>query len=262
MGLITNHMAKTLMDRVASQANLWQYYITSGQNVGTRYYVTVHSGLSSQGDYEVEDALIDAAFGIDDNTISGTMFKNIFSTFVQDLDAHVVNKGAVSFNSWLNISGINVHPAFDAVYHAVKSTHLDGRNVFFADDNILVASFTSTGSGTGTYASSNPISTTGTGAVSSTNHAAAKLLLIPIQNTGADIQLNLRLLAENPSTGTQADSCNILIPSGTISGTQFSVNNAISGGNNYIDVTNILAAGGDGNDVFRVYAINERAINS
>ena len=260
MGLINNNQFKAILDRVASQGQLWQYYLTSGQNVGTKYYITIHSGLPPQGDFDVENDLISAANGADTNTISGTMFKNIFSTLIQNLESHGTNRGAASFNSWLNISGINVHEAFDAVYFAVKGSHLDGRNVFFNEDNILVSTFTSTSSGAGTYASNNPLSTTGTGAFSETNHAAAKLLLIPIQNTGADIQFNLRLLAENPSTGTITGFSNILIPSGTTSGTQFPVNNVISGGHNYIDVTNILAAGGDGNDVFRVYAIREREI--
>lgn len=262
MGLINNIQFKAILDRVASQANLWSYYITSGQQVGTRYYKTIHSGLPVDGDFDVENDLISAADGVDNNTISGTMFKNIYSTLIQQLEAHGTNQGAASFNSWLNISGINVHEAFNAVYHAVKGIHLDGRNVFFNEDNILISSFTSTSSGAGTYASSNPLSTTGTGAFSESNHAAAGMLLVPIQNTGADIQLNLRLLAENPSTGTQTDSCNILIPSGTLSGTQFSVNNMISGGHNYINVTNMLAAGGDGNDVFYVYALRERDITA
>lgn len=259
MGLIPNNVFSGIADRLAAQAGLVKHYITSGFRNGTFVYPRIHTGIPADGDFTVENDLISAANGIDNNTVSGSMFKSVYNTFIQDLESHVVNQNGVSIDSWLNVSGINVHSDFEDIYYQVKNSHLDGRNVFFPDANILVATFTSTGSGTGTYASNTPVGT-GSGDVSTTNYAQAKLLLIPIQNTGADIQVNLRLTKENLAGGTNTDSCNILIPSGTTSGTQFPVNNVISGGHEYLNVSNILVGGGDGDDVFRVYAVRERDI--
>lgn len=259
--MISTPLFSGIADRMAAQASILKFAINSGVNTGTPYYKRVHTSVPSDGDYAVEDALIDAAHALDINVISGTMFKNVYSTMIQDLDNHILDNNAESFDSYLNISGINVHPHFEDIYYQVKNQHLDAVNVFFAEENLLVATYAATGSGTGTYTSNNPIGT-GTGKVSSTNHAAARFVLVPVQNVGADIQVNLRLLREDgQSSGTLAAFDNIRITSGVTSGIQFPVNNRISGTHTYLDCNNIVAAGGLSSDNFRVYALRERDIN-
>lgn len=257
--LIATPTLSGILDRVAKQALELKAGITNCFG-GTEFYTRVHTGVPANGDYDIENALIDGARAVDTNTISGALFRTTYSTLVQSIESHGTTFNAQSFDSWLNVSGLNVHPDFEDVWYRVKNVHLDAVNVFFSDANILVASFTSTGSGTGTYTSSNPVGT-GTGKVSATNHAAANMVLVPVQDVGGDIQINLRLTEENLAGGTRTNKFdNILVPSGTLSGTQFPVNNRISGGHMYLDVHNIVAAGGDGNDVFRVYALREREI--
>jgi hypothetical protein len=246
-----------IADRVAYEVDLLKTAINNGFTVGTPFYPRVHIGAGTYGDYSLENDLISSARSIDTSTISGTMLKNIYQTFISALETHTLNNGAVSFNSWLDISGINVHPSFDDAWYASKGTHLDAVNVFNSNDNVLVARYDATGSGTGTYYSVTPIGT-GTGAVSATNHAASKLVLVPVCDTTADAQINLRLLREaGQSSGSTADSANIVIPSGTLSGTQFEVNAT----NAYLDCNNIVGAGSTSGNTFRVYALLERGIS-
>ena len=262
MGLAPIPVISGIFDRIAGQGKLLRFAINSGNNTGTKMYFRVHQGAGTNGDYQVENDLIDAAYGVDTNTVSGTLYKNMYTTLVQQIDSHVVTtNGAVSLDSYLNISGINVHPEAEEIVYQARGTHLDAVNVFFEEPNILVATYAVTGSGTGTYSSSNVIGT-GSGKVSSTNHAAAKFILVPIQDLNGSIQINLRLLRENRDGGTIADSYNVFISSGTpsaLSGTQYRVN-CQSGQYMYLDCNNIVAAGGGGSDGFRVYALREREV--
>ncbi len=260
MGLIQNHIASGIFDRIAHQANAIKSTFNTETSAGTPLYQKIHSNVNPFGDFDVEDALISAAHGVDANTLSGTFFKNVYSTILSDIDSHVSAKGAVSTDSWLNISGLNLHPDLDDVYFSCKGSHLNARNVFHADANVLVATYAATGSGTGVYASVTPIGT-GTGKVTPTNHAAAKMVLIPVGNVTADAQFNLRLLQEQPTDGSQASNYNVVVPNSTLSGTQFPIQ--IAPGNiasGYLDVTNIVVAGSTSGNAFRVYAIREREI--
>jgi hypothetical protein len=263
MALINTGVLSGLTDRVAQQASL---LITGINNTrgGTPFYVRVHQGVPVPGDYSVENDFIDGAHASDINTMSGILFRNVYTDLINSMETHTVsNNSAVSFDSFLNTSGVNVNPNFEEVWFRVKNVHLDAVNVFFADANVLVATYTVTGSGTGTYASNNVIGT-GTGKVSTTNHAAAKFILVPVQNVTSEIQVNLRLLKENLAGGTVADSANIRFPAGILSGTQIPVNNWNTSGasisNMYLDSNNIVAAGGGGTDIFRVYALKEREV--
>jgi len=259
MALISNNVLSGVADRVAEQVTQFKVGFNAAIASGTRYYIRVHNGVGAPaGDYDVEYALITPCNTLDQNTFSGTFFRTTFQDVINALDTHVLAKNAVSFDSFLNISGVNVHPNFDEVWHKVKSTHLLARNVFFADANISVATFTSTGSGTGTFAEGTAVGSSPDSRYvpGTSNYAAAKMVIVPNQTVGSDIVLNLQLLKENASAGTSTGSTNISITSGISSGTQFLVDS----GNPYLDVTNMVAAGGDGDDVFTVLALRERDI--
>lgn len=260
--MILNSVASGIFDRVAAQVQMYKFGIQSGAQVGLGlFYPRVHRGSGQDGDFSVENALINSAHSVDINTISGTMFKNLYNSFFNDFETHVLNANSPSFNSWLNISGLNVHPNFEDAWYQTKGQHLNAVNVFFANDNIKVATYTVTSSGAGTYASVLPIGT-GTGSVSPTNFAAAKFLVIPSQSTVSGVQINLRLLKEDgQSSGTLSDSANIAITSGVLSGIQLPVNWLDSNsGNYYLDCNNIVALGGYQNDVYNIYAVRERNI--
>lgn len=259
MGLITSTVLKGLADRVAKQVDAFKTGFNNAVAPGTPYYQRVHVGVGTPGgDYDVEYALINPSNTVDQNTFSGTFFNTTYSQLVNAVETHVLSKNSPSFDSFLNISGVNVHPDFDEVYYRVKSTHLLARNVFFSDPNMLVATFTSTGSGTGTYASVAPVGTAPDSKYvpGTTNYAAAKLIVVPTTDVGADVQLNLRLVKENMAGSTTTDSDNIVIGTGVLSGTQF----VVKAGAGMLNVSNILIAGGDGNDVFQVIAVRERDV--
>jgi len=259
MALISNNILSGVADRIAQQVTEFKVGFNAAVASGTKYYIRVHNGVGAPaGDYDVENALITPCNTLDQNTFSGTFFRTTFQDVINALDTHVLAKNAASFDSFLNISGINVHPNFDEVWHKIKSTHLLARNVFFADANISVATFTSTGSGTGTFTEGTAVGTSPDSryAPGTSNYAGAKLVVVPNQNVGANITLNLQLLKENSAGGTTTGSTNIAITSGALSGTQF----VVDSGNPYLDVTNMVAAGGDGDDVFTVLAIRERTI--
>lgn len=255
MGLIQNHILSGLADRLAQQATLLKSAINT-TTPGSTFYKRVHTGVPTDGDFDVENDLISAANGIDENTMSGNLFKNVYSTFFSDLETHGINQNAVSFDSWLNISGVNVHPNFEDAWYQSKNTHLDARNVFFSDANILVATLEVTSSGVGTYTAGTAVGT-GTGKVSSTNYAAAKMVLVPVKDVGAANQVNLRLTKENPTDGSDTDHANIVVGGSVTSGIQFQVN----GSGTFLNVSNMVPAGGASGDVFRVYALLERGIS-
>lgn len=262
--MISNSLFSGIADRIAAQVLQFKVGINSGMNTGTPNYKRIHTGLNGpDGDYEIENALINAAHAVDTNTISGTMFKNLYTAFLNAIETHVLDNDAEDFDSWLDTSGINVHPEFEDAWYQVKGSHLDAVNVFYPHDNLLVASTFPTASGTSTYTAGTPLGT-GTGKLSSTNYAAGKFVLVPVGTVGSETIINLRLLKESgQSSGSTADSCNIRVPNATTSGTQFPINWELSGinsSNMYLDCNNIVTLGGTSGNGFRVYAIKERTV--
>lgn len=260
MGLIATSLYKNLCDRAAQQATLAKAGFNNMIASGTAYYPRVHEGVPVDGDYTVENALITSTNGLDNFNFSGVFFKNVYNSFLSDLDSHVQNKGAPSTDSYLNTSGINLHPDFDDIWFRCKGIHLDARNVFFSDANVLMASYFPTGSGTGVFTTGTDVGI-GTGKTSPTNHAAAKAVLIPVGPVGSATQINVRTLFEQSTDGSQAGFANILIPNGTTSGTQFIL--PINPGDlasGILSVSNIVVAGGTSGNGFIVMAIREREI--
>ena len=280
MPLMSLNVLSGISDRISAQANLLKFAINSGMGTrnGTGYYQRIHQGADQVGgDFFLENSFINDANTIDNNTVSGTLFKSVFSSFIQDLDTYFIAKGFTGTDQFIQISGITatgtlqgqsnnlgaaaqecnaVHvPAnFEDVYFQVKGVHLSAASVFFPQDNILVASYVATGSGTGTFTSNNPIGT-GAGSVSATNHAAARMMLITSGNMGAAAaQVSLYLSAPNLAGGTNPAGCNILLPASTISGIQTAINTS----GQYLNVTNMIVAGGTVGDGYQVWAIKER----
>lgn len=271
-----------LSDRIGAQAGLIKGALNSGMTTGTGFYERIHQGADQVGgDFFLENSFINDANNIDINTVSGTLFKSIYGSFIQDMDSYMVAKGFANTDAYIAISGvqavgtlqgqgnlgqanaicskIDVPANFEDVYFQVKGTHLSAGNVFFPQDNVKVSTYVATGSGTGTYTSNNPVGTnTGNASAANTNNAPARMLLIAGAVVGAAAaQVNLYLTAAatgGPGAGTVPAFANIPIPANTISGTQFPVN--CSG--QYLNCTNMVVAGGTNNDNYQVWAIKER----
>lgn len=266
MSLIPINTLSGICDRIAGQVTLLKFAINSGQSFGQRFYPRIHNGLNNpSGDYSIEGPTIGDAYALDNNSISGSLLKTVFSPLLQDLQTQVTNNGAASFDSFLTISGglgagVHVSPPFEDAWFQCIGTHLSAVNVFFQDANILVCSYQPTGSGTGIFTHNQTIGTgTGTNYTPGViNYAPARMVIVPISNVNAPIQLSLQLSTQNPAGGTGIASYNVFISGigSALSGIQFPVSN-VSG--QFLDVTNIVAAGGVSVDTtYRVYALQER----
>ncbi len=256
-----------IFDSIGARAQLLKGIINSGFSLpfANQFYPRIHNSVG-QGDIQVEYPLINSASALDRNTISGSLFKSIFTSFIQDLTAQVQNSnaGSSTFDQYISVSGPNISPdAEDVVYQCLNS-HLSSFNVYFNKANILVAQYQATASGAGTFTAQTAVGD-GVSAASAAgiNYAPAKFILVPVQAVTSNIQLNLQLKKLTPGGGSLTnDFANIYFPSGAVSGLQITVNCG-SGKTSFMyeNCTNIVGAGGSNNDVFNVYAIMERAVS-
>lgn len=266
MGIPSYQLLSGIFDRIGGQAGLLKFAVTSGFTNGLPFYQKIHDNVPwPQGDFTVENALINNAAGIDNNSVSGNLFKSIYSSHIQDIENLMISKGgAASLDASFSISGLRVSQNAADVYQQVKGQGLSACNVFFPNDNQVVATFTVSSSGVGTYASVQVIGTGGTTAFvpGTFNYGNAKMVLVPIQTMSAQAQVNLQLTVQPTYPGSSAvvDSTNIRILNGVTSGIQFPVMGPLASvvTSGYLNVSNIFVAGGTLNDVYKVIAIRER----
>ena len=243
--VIANSLFKSIADRLAKQADILATACTQAQAPGGGlYYPRIHQGVAAAGNFPVENDLIDSANEFDANTLSGTIFPNIFTSMISAQESHVVAQKASSLDAFLNISGINVDPNYENAYFLCKGNHLNARNTFL-DRQAAMGTVDLTSSGVGTFTDGEAIGT-GTGKTSDTNHAAAELDAIPMVTIGANnLVLAVQLLAEIYPDGSVAASRNVTIPTGTTSGVPTQVGSA---GEAFLDITNVILAGGNASD--------------
>lgn len=251
MAIIPNSLFEGLADRLAEQADLMSTAFTDAQQVGGGFfYPRIHSGVASLGNFAVENTLISSANALDQNTLSGTTFSNIYSDVINAHEAHAVAEGASDLNAFLNVSGINVDPYYEEVFFQVKGSHLEGRNVFL-DRQLDMGTVDITSSGVGTFTDDQALGI-GAGVVSSTNHAAAVIDAIPTVAMVADLTLAVQLQEEVPfpGDGERAVSRNVTITSGVLSGVPTELG---TGSETFLDVTDVIIAGGSTSDqvIFR-----------
>lgn len=240
MPIISNDLFTDLADRLAAQAKLLADAMTAAQAVGGGYYYPrIHGGVAAAGNYDVEDALIDSANDLDVNTMSGTVFPDIFRDMINAHEAHVIDEGASSLDAFLNTSGIDVDVYYEDVYYLSKGSHLEGRNVF-SDVEHLMGTIDVTSSGVATFTDGEAVGT-GTGDAGPNNHAAAHINVVAGNDIVADLVLDVRLLEEDPDDGSVATSVNVTVSSGVIEGQEVSVGAA---DDKYLDVTDVVVAGG------------------
>ncbi len=246
MPIISNSLFEGLADRLAEQADIISTAFTDAQQEGGGFfYPRIHSGVASLGDFAVEDSLIKSANELDGDTLSGSTFSVIFADVINAHQSHVVAEGSSDLNQFLNVSGINVDVYYEEVFFQTKGSHLEGRNVFL-DRQIDLGTVDITSSGVGTFTVGEALGI-GAGAVSQTNHAAAVLDAIPTAAITADLILAVQLQEEVPfpGDGERAASRNVTITSGVLSGVPTEVG---TGGEVFLDVTDVIIAGGGASD--------------
>ncbi len=252
MPIIPNGLFEGLADRLAEQADIMSTAFTDAQQEGGGFfYPRIHSGIAALGNFDVENTLISSANAFDQNTLSGSTFSTLYADVINAHESHAVAEGASSLNDFLNVSGINVDVYYEEVFFNVKGSHLEGRNVFL-DRQIDLGTVDITSSGVGTFTDDQALGV-GAGVVSSTNHAAAIIDAIPTVNMGAtDLVLAVQLQEETPfpGDGQRVASRNVTITSGVLSGVPTEVG---TGSEPFLDVTDVIIAGGNASDavVFR-----------
>ena len=244
MPIISSSLFQDLADRVAKGAELMATAFTQAQAVGGgSFYPRIHQGVTAAGNYDVENALIDSANDLDDNTLSGTAFPDFYSDMINAHEAHVIAEGASSLDAFLNTSGINCDPYYEEVYFLAKGSHLLGRNVY-SDVEQLMGVVDVVSSGVATFTDGAALGT-GAGVTSPTNRAAAHINAIPQNDITADLVLDVRLYEEAQTTGQQAASRNVTITSGVLADAEVSVGELTD---MFLDITDIVIAGGTLND--------------
>lgn len=255
MSIITNVSFIGIADRVAKQAE----EIASGLDAANQegdglgwHYTRVHSGVGL-GDSDVEEDLVAAAADLDEDFENEDSFSLVFRSWVNALDTHVRNQGSNGLDAFLETSGINVHDYFAEVFEAVKGSKLSAINVFCPRE-LTLASLCPAGSGTGAWSDGDVLGT-GSGDVSDTNHAAAKLVA-EIRNSTlcSGIEIDLCLTKEDGTSEWKT----VHINAGAVAGDRTDV--GTHPGDAYLDCTNVVFTGGCSGICVDIKSEVERAI--
>ena len=258
MAVISNTLLETLVDRAAKQGEHIESGLTAASLEGTGYfYYKVHSGVGLAGDSDVEEDLIESAADLDEDFTVANSLRLIMSDFINALDTHVRNMGAQGLNAYLTTSGVNVHDYFAEEFDAVKGQDLDAINVFCPEE-LTLGTVCITGSGEGAWTDGDVVGT-GTGSWSSTNHAAARLV-VELQANGSGegicsgVELQLCLTKEDLTSELKT----ISITSGT--GPLVRTDVGTHPTDEYIDVTSAIWAGGCSGTCLKILNEIERTI--
>lgn len=126
--------------------------------------------------YEVERDFITPGRLWETKLSGTTIFPLIspLSTLINAFDSHTQQEGAVSFDTFLSRSGLNVSNNFADTYAAIRNTSLSSINVF-AETDTPMGSVQHLGAGAWAFTDGSVLGT-GAGAYSATNHCAQQLL--------------------------------------------------------------------------------------
>jgi len=248
MAIISNAVFEGIADRIGYQSKQISDAIDDMEPVGGGLFF---SRVTDTDDYQVEQPLITPGNTLDNNlpNFSGTektLLSNTFASMISGLITHVNAVGSASgittLDSFLTTSGIDVDYNFDNAYFASQGQHLNAINVF--GPQIELASVAMTGSGVGAFTDVQALGT-GTGKTSAVppNYAASALEVITNSLIGAN---NLILDVRTTTEDGTADSNQVIVTNGTASGVGFDVGTPAT--DLYIDVVNVVPAGGNNGD--------------
>lgn len=261
MGIISKTLMQGITDRIAAQATYIDSALTSArQTGGGLFYVRIHEDVGTFGDYNIENDLITAGNNIDINLANDPVYALEYSEMVNSLISHVTEaEGITDLDDYLTRSGLNVAEKFDDVYFAVRGQHLLATNVFREDELDPMATVVWLGSGSAVFTDGYRLGT-GSGDfvspedgtnLSNANSAAQALEVVVASGITAASQLNIYLLPESLVQTTRT----VNLTSGLQIGDTVAIG---SGSDAFLDVVNIVVAGGASTDAIRVRSIVER----
>lgn len=262
MGIISASLMQQIVDRIAAQATFIEDALTSArQTGGGLFYTRIHDNVGFPlGDYNVENDLITAGHNIDENLANDPVFALEYSEMVNALISHVTEaQGITDLDDYLTRSGVNVPQQFDDVYFAVRGQHLLANNVFRSQALNPMASLVWISSGVATFTDGYRLGT-GSGDfvspdngsnLSNANSAAQALQVIVASGITAASQLNIYLLPETLIQTTRT----VNLTSGLQIGQTVAIG---SGSDAFLDVVNIVVAGGASGNAIRIQSVVER----
>lgn len=262
MGIISKQLMSDVTDRMAAQTRLLHDALLSARAEGGGfYYPRIHLGVGP-GDFNIEDDLIRAANNIDIDLADCPVLALEFSEMINALVTHVTEaQGITNLDDYLTKSGVNVSEDFAEAYTCSRGQNLLATNVFRTNVVDPMASVTWLGSGSIIFTDGFVLGT-GSGDfvspgdnnqdLSSANSAAQNLQVIVASGVTADSQLNVQVTGED---GIQVGRT-IQLTSGMTIGTTIIVGNGAT--DFFLDVNNVVAAGGANGMAIRVGSIVER----
>lgn len=251
-----------ITDRIAAQATFIDSALTSARQVGGGlFYVRIHEDVGTLGDYNIENDLITAGNNIDINLADDPVYVLEYNEMVNALISHVTEaEGITDLDDYLTRSGLHVAEKFEDVYNAVRGNHLLAANVFRANILDPMATTVWLGSGSAVFTDGFRLGT-GSGEfvspgsnnsnVSNANSAPQQLQVIVASGITANAQLDIRLLPESLVQESQT----VNLTSGMQIGTTVNIGTSA---NQYLDVVNIVVAGGANGQAIRIRSIVER----
>lgn len=263
MGIISKTLMQGITDRIAAQATFIDSALTSArQTGGGLFYTRIHDDVGFPlGDYNVESDLITPGHDIDENLADDPVYALEYSAMVNALISHVTEaQGITDLDDYLTRSGLNVAEKFDDVYFAVRGQHLLSTNVFRQETLDPMATLVWAGSGVATFTDGYRLGT-GTGDfvspgvnnanLSNANSAAQALQVIVASGITAASQLNIYLMPETLVQTTRT----VNLTSGLQIGQTVAIG---SGSDAFLDVVNIVVAGGAASNAIRIRSVVER----
>lgn len=263
MGIISASLMQQIVDRIAAQATFIENALTSArQTGGGLFYTRIHDNVGFPlGDYNVESDLITPGHNIDDNLQNDPVLALEYSEMINALISHVTEaQGITDLDDYLLRSGVNVPQQFDDVYFAVRGQHLLAVNVFRSQPVYPMATVVWLSSGVATFTDGFRLGT-GSGDfvapgadnsnITNANSAPQALEVVVASGIGSATQLNVYLLPENLVQTTRT----VVLTSGMQIGSTAPIG---SGSDAFLDVVNIVVAGGTTGQAIRVRSIVER----
>ena len=193
MSLFTIATASGLTDRIAAIVTAVDTVLVAARTASAPG--DLFRRVSSPNVYDIEKDLITPTYEFEQVMSGVTLFATNpkASVLVNALDSHTQRVAAVTFNTFLTNSGLQVPEPFAQLYGSVRGSQLNAHNVFAGRD-IVLATTTKVGAGNWTFAAGQNLGSGGTNAYDSTT-----------PNTGEQ-----NLLAYLPS-GVTTTNCTISV---------------------------------------------------
>ena len=226
------------IDRLARMREILDAALGSGSETGTisKGASLILAEVLSQVDYEISDALMDAAYDVSEQCKTATSVAgksktdvDLLSAFVRALKAEYSN----DLDAFLTSEAIKAHPEFNTLYYNIYSSYLSAANVF-APTTEMGRVDMADGAWTFTEGS----------AISTTYYSPAQLqIYVPATYTigGVDCVLTITCVKSDDTT----ENKDATMPADSVAGTTVDVATA---SDVYKDVSTVTVTGGTNGD--------------